>query len=108
MSRLSEYLNEVAKERSLDSAQQFADAAGLSKSVAHALLTGRSPRSATLAIVADNLDLPLARLHELAGLPEPGEPFVLPSEFNALRASQRRVVLAVGRELLKANASAPD
>lgn len=100
VSKLSEYLDGIAKNRGLDSTRKFADAAGIGKTTAAELLAGRPPRAETLEKVADNLNLPLARMRELAGLGVEHTPFVLPVELHALDARQRRLLISVGREFL--------
>lgn len=100
MSKLTEYLDGIAAKRGLDSTRKFAEAAGIGKTTASELLSGRPPRAETLEKVADNLGLPLARLRELAGLGVEHTPFVLPVDLHALDARQRRLLISVGREFL--------
>lgn len=109
MSELSDYLNEVARERDIIGPRPFARAAGVSFSQAQRLLAGTTnPKYDTLDRIAGKLGLSPAKLRRLAGLPPQHDPFTLPREFDRLSARQRRVVLTVGWALLESAEDAED
>jgi transcriptional regulator with XRE-family HTH domain len=109
VSALSDYLNEVARERDITGPRPFGRAAGLSETTAARLLTASAkPTLATLETVAENLGLSLGKLRRLAEMPPDLEPFVLPASFARLRLKQRRLIIAMGTEFLDLMDDSPE
>lgn len=109
MSELSDYLNEVARDRDIIGTRPFARAAGVSFSQAQRILDGSTkPKRETLERLAANLGLSYSKLCRLANLPPEYDPFTLPREFDRLDARQRRTVLAVGWTILEAAEAGSD
>jgi hypothetical protein len=71
---------------------------GISDATVTAYLGGRhgNPEDGTLAVLAETLQIPLARLRTVAGLPaDPGTPWVPPAESARLDHDQRKVLDAL-------------
>src|SRR3954467_9900743 len=71
---------------------------GISDATVTAYLGGRhgKPEDGTLAVLAETLRIPLARLRTVAGLPaDPGTPWVPPAESARLDQDQRKVLDAL-------------
>lgn len=111
MSALSDYLEQVARERDAIGPRAFARLAEIPFSTARNLLEGRRrPSEATLKKLADNLSLSLDKLRRLNGMRPAVEPFVLPSQAERLNMRQRRLVTNLVLELVNENSDevAPD
>jgi hypothetical protein len=98
VSRLSEYLNQQAQKSGWDSTRKFAEMAGIGKSTAAKVLAGRKPQPETLKTIADNTGWPLARMLELADLPEDFSPIVVPRALWAMNYRLRRKWIDQGKE----------
>ena len=108
MSELSDYLNEVARERDITGPRPFARAAGVSFGQAQRLLDGTTkPKPETLQRLADNLGLSYDKLRRLNGMRPEVAPFQLPKQFDDLSLKDRRVVLNVGWALWEARFGDP-
>jgi hypothetical protein len=111
VSDLSDYLNEVARERDAIGPRPFAALADIPYSTARRLLDGsKRPAEETLRKVADNLRLSFDKLRRLNGMRPAMEPFILPSQASRLTMRQRRLVIGVILELAGENSDevAPD
>lgn len=132
MSALSDYLEQILRERLVDqrrrrgrkdeaatSASQqdvigpraLERLAQIPYSTARNLLDGRKkPTEDTLRKVADNLGLSYDKLRRLAGMRPAVEPFVLPSQADRLNMRQRRLITNLVLELASENSDevAPD
>ena len=124
MSALSDYLEQILRERTVDQRRRSKgkeheaknpassrDAVGprvlerlaqIPYSTARNLLEGRAkPTEETLAKVAQNLGLSYDKLRRLAGIRPAAEPFVLPTQANRLNMRQRRLVTNLVLELAR-------
>ncbi|ANZ35327.1 hypothetical protein BBK82_03730 [Lentzea guizhouensis] len=100
MSALSEYVSSLSVDKGM-SLRQLADLVGISVEAARRLTKGHGGTSdATLERVAARLPgADLMKLRKLAGL-SIERPFEVPREFDQLTPGERRVVIAVGRQIL--------
>lgn len=128
MSALSDYLEQILRERLVDQRRQsrgeeheaksgaatgpqeaigpraLERLAQIPYSTARNLLDGRKkPTEDTLKKVADNLGLSYDKLRRLAGMRPAAEPFVLPSQAERLNMRQRRLITNLVLELASEN-----
>lgn len=104
MSELSDYLEQIARERDAIGPRAFSRLAKIPFSTARNLLEGRRrPTDETLDKVAANLNLSHDKLRRLAGLRPAMEPFVLPSQAHRLGMRQRRLIINLILELANEN-----
>lgn len=111
MSALSDYLQQVARERDAIGPRAFSRLAGIPFSTARNLLEGRRrPNEETLNKLADSLNLSINKLRRLNKMRPATEPFVLPSQAERLNMRQRRLITNLILELANENSDevAPD
>jgi transcriptional regulator with XRE-family HTH domain len=104
VSALSDYLEQIARERDAIGPRAFSRLAGIPYATASRLLEGsRSPTEETLKKLADNLGLSYNKLRRLNGMRPATEPFVLPRQADRLNMRQRRLVTNLVLELANEN-----
>lgn len=111
MSALSDYLEQIARERDAIGPRAFARLAKVSYSTARNLLDGsKRPTEETLQKLAGNLGLSYDKLRRLNGMRPATDPFVLPRQAERLNMRQRRLVTNLVLELASENSDevAPD
>lgn len=108
MTALGDYVRDKLREQGW-SIRAFALRIDASHSTIIRVLNGEGSQAEdTLRKISDGLPgVSLAKLRELSGLPAgEREPFRVPPEFDRLDRDERRVVLAVGRQLLVSKGAA--
>lgn len=105
MSALSEYVSSLSIDKGM-SIRRLAEISGVSVEAARRLVKGiGSSSDSTLEQVANALpEANLGRMRELAGrAAQETQPFEAPREWDLLTPEERRVVIAVGRQILKSS-----